>query len=74
MISTLIIVALVFALFKGCGFVLGVCGKLIGILFSMIGYVIIAAIAVALFHMALIIVPIILVAGVVAIIGALATA
>lgn len=69
MFGILITIGLIVLAWKLCGWCLKICGKLIGGIFSMIGYILIAVLAVAGFGIAVFIIPVILVIGVMAIVS-----
>lgn len=73
MFGFIVIIALLVLAFKLVGFLLKICGKLLGGCFSLLGYAIIGAIAVGLFKIALVAIPIILVIGIATIVGKAAT-
>ena len=61
MLSIIICILVLIAMFKLTGFLFKICGKIIGAIFSLIGYVIVAALAGA--GIAVIAIPIILIIG-----------
>ena len=67
----LIIAALLAVSFKITGFFLRLLGKVIGVVFSIAGYALIGFLAVGVFSIGLLILPVILVVGIIAIISAL---
>lgn len=69
MLGWIIVIGLVILSFKICGFVLKLCGKLLGGIFSIIGYFLIGVLGVAGFGIAFVAIPIILVIGIATIIG-----
>lgn len=73
MMSMIILIVILSIAFKGCGLILKLFGKLIGMCFSAIGFLIIASLAVAVLNIAIVVVPIILIIGVIAIASACVT-
>lgn len=61
MLTIIICIILLVAMFKLTGFFLKICGKLVGAIFSVIGYMIIAAIAGV--GIAVIAIPVVLIIG-----------
>ena len=61
-------------LFKICGWMLKLCGKILGAAFSIVGYLIVGIVAVAGFGVAIMVIPIVLIIGIVTIIGLVARA
>ena len=70
LISMLIVIVLMVALFKVTGFIFHVAGKLLGGILGIIGWLILGGIAVTIFGLALFVVPIILIVGIVALVVA----
>lgn len=68
-IFTILMVCL---LFKICGWMLKLCGKILGAAFSLIGYLIVGVIAFAGFGLAIIVIPIVLIVGIATVIGLIA--
>ena len=73
MLGFIVIIALLVLAFKFVGFLLKICGKLLGGFFGILGYALIGVIAVGLFKIAFVAIPIILVIGIATIIGKAAT-
>ena len=71
-ISLLVVIGALALMFKLTGLIFGVFGKLLGLIFSGIGYFFLGVLAVGAFGIALFVVPIIIIAGIIAIIGGLA--
>lgn len=72
-ISWLIVILIVMALFKVTGFVFHIVGKLLGFIFGIAGWLILAGLAVTVFGLAVFCVPIILIVGCIALIAAVAS-
>lgn len=70
LISMLIVIILMVALFKVTGFIFHIEGKLLGGILGIIGWLILGGIAVTIFGLALFVVPIILIVGIVALVVA----
>jgi len=70
MLSLLIVILTIVILFKLTGFAFHIAGALLGGIFSVLGWLILAVLAVSAFGLALFIVPVILIAGVIALIVA----
>ncbi len=66
LISLLIVIVLMVALFKVTVFIFRAAGKLLGGILGIIGWLILGGIAVTIFGFALIVLPIILIVGIVA--------
>lgn len=73
MLSFLALIFIVIAFFKLTGLVLHVAGRIIGGLLGIFGWLILAALAVTLFGMAVYILPVLLIVGVIALIVGLAS-
>ena len=71
--SIIVTILLLVLFFKITGFVLKICGAILGAVLSLIGYLILGSLLVTGFGLALIFIPIIMVVGVFSIIGALAS-
>ena len=71
MMEIIILVLMMFVLFKVTRFLFSIVGKVLGLVFGIIGYVLIGVLSVAAFGMAIIFLPIIVILGIVGI-GALA--
>lgn len=69
MLGLLITIAMIVFAFKVCGWCLGLCGKLLGGIFSLVGYLIIGVIAVTVFGFAIVAIPIIFIIGLVTVIA-----
>lgn len=69
MLGLLITIGLIVLSFKLCWWSLKLCGKLLGGIFSIVGYILIGVLGVTVFGLAVAAIPIILVIGVVAIAG-----
>ena len=69
MIGWLIVICLIVLAIKLVGFCFKICGKLLGGIFSIIGYLLMAIFAVGILRVAFVVVPVILAAGIVTIIG-----
>lgn len=67
-------ILMICVLFKVCGWILKLCGKILGAAFSLVGYLIVGIIAVAGFGVAIIIIPIVLIVGIATVIGLIAKA
>ena len=67
-----IIVLLLLLAIKVTGWMIKLCGKLIGALFSLGGYLIIGGLAVFGFGLALVVIPIVLVAGIITVVALVA--
>ena len=72
MLSLILVIACMIGLFKLTGFVLHIVGRLFGVILGVIGWIILAGLAVTLFGAAMAVVPVILVVGVIALIVAVA--
>lgn len=72
MLSLILVIACVIGLFRLTGFLLHMAGRLLGIFLSAIGWLILAGLAVTLFGAAMAVLPVILIAGVIALIVAAA--
>jgi len=72
MFSLLIVIGMLVLLFKITGFIFCIFGKILGIIFGALGYIILALLAVGVFGIAFFIIPVIAVAGIIAIISAIA--
>lgn len=68
-IFTILMVCL---LFKVCGWMLKLCGKILGAALSLVGYLIVGVIAFAGFGLAIIVIPIVLIVGIATVIGLIA--
>ena len=64
MISLLIVIGILALMFKATGFCFRLCGKLLGIMFSVIGYLFLGGLSVGVFGIALFIIPVIVIAGI----------
>ena len=60
-------IILLMTFFKITGWILGICGKAIGIVFSIVGYLLIAVFAVVGLGLALAIIPVIFIVGLISI-------
>lgn len=69
MLGYIVIIGLLVVAFKLVGLLLRICGKLLGGIFSLLGYAFIGFLAVGLFKIALVAIPIILVIGIATIAG-----
>lgn len=69
LIGILITIGLIILAFKVCGFFLKIFGKILGGIFSIIGYLLIGILAVSVFGIAVAVLPVILVVGVATVIG-----
>ncbi len=63
MINALVIILVMYLLFKATGFMFGIMGKVFGGILGLIGYAILGVLAVSVFGLALFAIPIILVIG-----------
>ena len=70
-VSLLIIIGILALMFKVTGFFFRVCGKILGFVFSGVGYLVLGFLAVGVFGIALFIIPVIFIAGIVSICAAL---
>lgn len=68
MLSILFTIFLIWGVFKLTGLIFKICGKLIGGIFGLIGYLLIGVLAIAGFGLAAIFIPVIVIAGIIAII------
>ena len=68
-IGIIIIIAAMVILFKITGFILKIIGKAIGLVFGLVGYILLGVLAVFAFGMAMIFLPIIVVCGLGAVIA-----
>lgn len=68
MLSILFTIFLLWVVFKVTGLIFKICGKLIGGIFGLVGYLLIGALAIAGFGLAIAFIPVIVIAGIVAII------
>ena len=66
-LSTLLVIGILALMFKVTGWVFGLFGKLLGILFGGIGYILIGILAVGILGIAFFIVPIIVIVGIISI-------
>jgi len=73
MLSILFTIFLLWAAFKVTGFIFDICGKLIGGIVGLIGYLFIAVLAIAGFGLALAFIPVIIIVGIIAIIACAST-
>lgn len=73
MLSIIITILLVVGLFKFTGFLLKIIGAVFGAILSIIGWLILAALAVTVFSLGMVVLPVILIAGAAAVISALAS-
>ncbi|MCH3986491.1 MAG: hypothetical protein LKG56_01685 [Lachnospiraceae bacterium] len=73
MLSILILVCFVIGFFKLTGFFLRIAGRIFGGLLGIFGWLILAVLAVTLFGMAAYVLPLILIAGIIALIVGLAS-
>lgn len=73
MISLLITIAMIVVSLKFVGFLLKVCGKLLGGIFGIIGYLLIGVFAVSVLGLAVMAIPIILIVGIIIVVGFAAT-
>lgn len=70
LLSWLIVILIVVALFKITGFVFHIVGKMLGFIFGIAAWLILAGLAVTLFGLAMFCVPVILIVGCLALIAA----
>lgn len=68
MLSLILVIACMIGLFKLTGFVLHVAGRILGIFLGVIGWLILAGLAVTLFGAAMTVLPVIVIVGVIALI------
>ncbi|MCR4716731.1 MAG: hypothetical protein K5656_06085 [Lachnospiraceae bacterium] len=66
---TIFTILMIFLLFKLSFFLLSVCGKVMALLFTVVGYCILAILAVGLFGIAVAIIPILLLIGLFTLLG-----
>ena len=66
-LSTLLVIGILALMFKVTGWMFGLFGKLLGILFGGIGYILIGILAVGILGIAFFIIPVIFIAGIVSI-------
>lgn len=71
MIGILITIGLIVLLFKICGFAIKLCGKILGSVFSVVGYLLVGVLGVLGFGLTIFIFPIVLVVAIIAIIVAI---
>ena len=71
MLDILVLIICLVVFFKIIGFLLKIFGKILGICFSLLGYIILGVVAVYAFGLAMIFLPIILVVGIISIIAAI---
>lgn len=69
LLSWLIVILIVVALFKITGFVFHIVGKMLGFIFGIAGWLILAGLAVTVFGLAMFCVPVILIVGCLALIA-----
>ncbi|MDO4488586.1 MAG: hypothetical protein Q4B67_05820 [Eubacteriales bacterium] len=70
-LNILITIGILALCFKLTGFIFKLAGKLLGLAFSIIGYVLLACLAVPFIGMALIAIPLVVIGGIIAIVSAL---
>lgn len=63
MLSLILVILIIVGFFRLTGFMFRIAGRLLGAIFSVLGWLIIAALAVALFGIALYALPVILIIG-----------
>ena len=66
-LSLLVVIGILALMFKVTGFFFRVCGKLLGFVFSGIGYLFLGGLAVGVFGIALFIIPVIFIVGIISI-------
>lgn len=64
MLGFIIMIAVLAAMFKLTGFMLGLGFKIVGLIFSLLGYIISAALMIAMFGMATLVIPAVLIVAV----------
>ena len=69
MLSIIFTIFLLWGVFKLTGLIFKICGKLIGGIFGLIGYILIGVLAITVFGIAVAFVPILIVVGIVAIVA-----
>ena len=70
-IGIIILILILLAAFKLTAFIFKICGKLFGLLLSIIGYIIIGGVGISLIGLAVVVVPIVLICAIFAIIRAI---
>lgn len=71
MIGLIFVIIMLALSFRIVGVVLSICGKLLGVLLSCVGFIILGGLAIGVFGIALMIIPIIIIVGISAIIRGL---
>lgn len=67
----LLLIGILALSFKATGLIFGIFGRLLGLIFSIIGYVLIGAIALSLIGLVALVIPIVIIAGVISIMRAI---
>lgn len=70
LISILILVGVLALAFKLTGWAFRICGKILGFIFSIIGYILIGVLGVSIIGTALIVIPLVLISAIIAVVGA----